>query len=104
MEAEGIIEASDSPWSSPLVTVTKKNDDLRVCVDYRAVNEVMRKSAVPLPKIQECLDSLSGSKYFCTMDLAQGYYQVAMHPDDKGKTAFTSRRGLRQFRKTCLLG
>ena len=97
MEAEGIIEASDSPWSSPLVIVTKKNGDLRVCVDYRAVNEVMRKSAVPLPKIQECLDSLSGSKYFCTMDLAQGYYQVAMHPDDKCKTAFTSRRGLRQF-------
>ena len=97
MEAEGIIEASDSPWSSPLVIVTKKIGDLRVCVDYRAVNEVMRKSAVPLPKIQECLDSLSGSKYFCTMDLDQGYYQVAMHPDDKCKTAFTSRRGLRQF-------
>ena len=81
MEAEGIIEASDSPWSSPLVIVTKKNGDLRVCVDYRAVNEVMRKSAVPLPKIQECLDSLSGSKYFCKMALAQEYYQVAMHPD-----------------------
>ena len=97
MEAEGIIEPSDSPWSSPLVIVTKKNGDLRVCVDYRAVNLVMRKSAVPLPKIQECLDSLSGSKYFCTMDLAQGFYQVAMHPDDKCKTAFTSRRGLRQF-------
>ena len=101
MEADGIIEASDNPWSSPLVIVTKKNGDLRVGVDYRAVNEVMRTvllplSAVPLPKIQECLDSLSGSKYFCTMDLAQGYYQVAMHPDDKCKTAFTSR-GLRQF-------
>ena len=57
----------------------------------------MRGPAVPLPKIQECLDSLSGSKYFCEMDLAQGYYQVAMHPGDKCKTAFTSRRGLRQF-------
>ena len=75
MEAEGIIEASDSPWSSPLVILTKKNGDLRVCMDYRAINQVMRKSAVPLPKIQECLDSLSGSTYFCTMDLAQGYYQ-----------------------------
>ena len=50
MEAEGIIEAIGSPWSSPLVIVTKKNGDLRVCVDYRAVNEVMSKSAVPLPK------------------------------------------------------
>ena len=58
MEAEGIIEASDSPWSSHLLIVTKKNGDLRVCMDYRAVNEVMTKSAVPLPNIQECLDSL----------------------------------------------
>ena len=97
MEAEGIIEPSDSPWSSPLVIVKKKTGDIRVCVDYRALNEVLRKSAVPLPKISECLDSLSGSKYFCTLDLAQGYYQVAMHPEDKCKTAFTSRRGLRQF-------
>ena len=97
MEAQGIIEPSDSPWSSPLVIVTKKTGDIRVCVDYRAINNVMRKSAIPLPRIQKCLDSLSGSKYFCTMDLAQGYYQVAMHPDDKCKTAFTSRRGLRQF-------
>ena len=97
MEAQGIIEPSDSPWASPLVIVTKKTGDIRVCVDYHAINSVMRKSAIPLPRIQECLDSLSGSKYFCTMDLAQGYYQVAMHPDDKCKTAFTSRRGLRQF-------
>ena len=51
MATEGIIEASDSPRSSPLVIVTKKNGDLRVCVDYCAVSEVMRKSAVPLPKI-----------------------------------------------------
>ena len=76
-----IIEPSDSPWSSPLVIVTKKSGDIRVCVDYHAINSVMRKSAIPLPRIQECLESLSGSKYFCTMDLAQGYYQVAMHPD-----------------------
>ena len=98
MEAQGIIEPSDSPWSSPLVMVTKKTGDIRVGVDYRAINSVMRKSAIPLSRIQECLDSLSGSKYFCTMDLAQGYYQVAMHPNDKCKTAFTSRRGLRQFK------
>ena len=89
MEAEGIIEVSDSLWSLPLVIVTKKTGDLRVCMDYHAVNEVMGESAVPLPKIQQCLDSLSGSKYFRTMDLAQGYYQVAMHPEDKCKTAFT---------------
>ena len=76
---------------------TKKTGDIRVCVDYRAINSVLRKSAIPLPRIQECLDSLCGSKYFCTMDLAQYYSQVAMHPDGKCKNAFTSRRGLRQF-------
>ena len=55
---QGIIEPSDSPWSSPLVIVTKKSGDIRVCVDYSAINSVMRKSAIPLPRIQECLDSL----------------------------------------------
>ena len=46
-EAQGIIEPSDSPWSSPLVIVTKKTGDIRVCVDHRAINNVMRKSAIP---------------------------------------------------------
>ena len=51
MEAQGIIEPSDSPWSSPFVIVTKKTGDIRVCVDYRAINNVMRKSTIPLPRI-----------------------------------------------------
>ena len=85
MEAQGIIEPSHSPWSSSLVTVTKKTRDTRDCVDYLIVNNVMRKFAIPLPRIQECLDFLSGSKCLCTMDLAQGYCKIAMYRDDKYK-------------------
>ena len=55
LEAQSIIEPSDSPWSSPLVIVTKKTGDIRVCVDYRANNSVMRKSAIPVPRIQDSL-------------------------------------------------
>ena len=61
METQGLIECSDSPWASPLVIVTKKDGSVRVCVDYRALNEISRKSAVGLPNTQDCISSLGGS-------------------------------------------
>jgi hypothetical protein len=54
----GVIEPSKSPWSSPVVLVTKKDGTIRFCVDYRALNNVMIKDAYPLPRVDECLDSL----------------------------------------------
>ena len=74
---QGIIEKSSSPWSSPLVAVPKKDGSLRICVDFRKINTVMvNKDAYPLPKIEECINSLSGAKYYSTLDLAQGYHQA----------------------------
>ena len=58
MEAQGLIESSDSPWASPLVIITKKDGSVRVCVDYRALNEISRKSPAGLPITQDCISSL----------------------------------------------
>ena len=97
MEA-GVIEPSESPWSSPVVLVRKKDGSQRFCVDYRKLNNVTRRDAYPLPRIDESFDTLAGTKYFTTLDLASGYWQVEMEEADKPKTAFSTRSGLYQFR------
>ena len=97
MLAKGIIEPSSSPWSSPVVLVKKKDGTIRFCIDYRKVNGVTVKDSYPLPRIDDCLDALSGSQWFCTLDLASGYWQVEMAEKDKEKTAFSTGSGLYQF-------
>jgi hypothetical protein len=65
----GFIEESDSPWSSPVVLVRKKNGELRFCVDYRKLNDVTKKDCFPPPRISDILDTLAGAKWFSTLDL-----------------------------------
>lgn len=90
----GMISESDSAWSSPIVCVTKKDKSLRMCCDYRKLNDVTIKDAHPIPPINQTIDALSGAKYFCSLDLASGYYQVPMSAESKDKTAFCTRSGL----------
>ena len=93
-----VIEPSSSPWASPIVMVTKKDGSIRFCVDYRKLNGVTLRDSYPLPRIDDCLDSLRGAKWFSTLDLASGYWQMGVHPDDREKTAFTCQSGLFPFK------
>src|SRR3954447_21741542 len=92
-----LIQPSESPWASPVVLVRKKNRKLRFCVDYRKLNSVTRRDCYPLPRIDELLDMFGHAKYFTTLDLASGYWQVAMAPEDQQKTAFITSQGLYEF-------
>ena len=97
MEANGIIRRFHSPWAFPVVIVGKKGGDKRLCIDYRRLNALTKIDAYPLPRIDDLLDSLGGSQWFTTLDLASGYWQVSMHPHDIEKTAFITPSGLYEF-------
>ena len=88
-----IIQPSTSPYAAPVVIVRKKDGSLRLCVDYRMLNDKTRKDAYPLPRIDEALDSLKGATLFSSIDLAQGYHQVAIDEADIPKTAFRAGTG-----------
>ena len=94
----GQIEPSDSPWASPVVLVTKKDGTTWFCIDYRRLNALTTKDTYPLPRIDDSLRLLGNQQWFSTMDLASGYWQVAMSPEAKRKAAFVTNEGLFQFR------
>ena len=95
---QGGIEPSKSAFASLVVLVKKKDGSVRFCVDYIRLNDVTIKDAYPLPRVDDNLDALAGARYFSTLDLASGYWQVEMDPKDAEKTAFCTRYGLYQWR------
>ena len=97
MHEQGVVEPSNSPWMSPIVLVKKKDGTQRFCVDYRKLNEVTRKDSYPLSRIDTTLDALAGSKWFSTLDMKCGYWQVNLEESDREKTAFSTGCGLWQF-------
>jgi len=76
MVEAGQIEPSCSPCTSNIVVVSKKDGSLRFCVDYRKLNSVTRRDAYPLPRIDSCLDALSGAQFFSAFDLRASYHQL----------------------------
>ncbi len=94
MLEKGIIRESSSPWAAPIVLVRKKTGAWRFCVDYRRLNQVTKKDAFPLPRIEDSLTSLTQAAWYSTLDLASGYWQVQVEEGDREKTAFTTPFGL----------
>ena len=81
-----------------MILVTKKDGSIHLCVDFRRVNDLTLKDSYPLPRIDDSIDALRGSKWFSTLDLASGYWQVPMDPKDIEKTVFTTPFGLYHFK------
>ncbi|XP_036947992.1 uncharacterized protein LOC119016325 [Acanthopagrus latus] len=97
--AAGIITESRSPYASPIVVVRKKNGTIRICIDYRTLNNRTTPDQYTMPRIDDALDSLSGSQWFSVLDLRSGYYQIEMAEEDKEKTAFICPLGFYQFER-----
>jgi transposase InsO family protein len=89
MLACGAIRNSSSPWSSNIVLAKKKDGSMRMCIDFRKLNARTVKDAYQLPRIDETLDRLAGARWFSSLDLQSGYWQVEMEEQDKPKTAFS---------------
>ena len=97
MLVKEVIRPSDSPWSSPIVLDTKLDGSTRFCIDFRKVNSLTKKDAYPLPRIEETLNALGGSKYFITLDLQSRYWQMPLDEASKEITAFSTRKGHFEF-------
>ena len=93
MLTSGVIRPSNSPCASPVVMVKKNDGSLRFCVDFRQLNAATIKDAHPLPCLDDLLNALHGARWFSTLDLKSGYWQVPIQERDKEKTAFRTSGG-----------
>ena len=90
MQHLGVIKPSSSAWASAVVLVPKKDGTYRFCVEYRRLNSLTRKDVHPLPRIDDILDTLGGTKYFSTLDLAAGYWHIDLDTESAAKSAFVT--------------
>ena len=97
--AAGIIKESRSPFASPIVVARKKSGKIRMCIDYRTLNARTVPDQYTVPRIDDALDSLNGSRWFTVIDLRSGYYQIKMANEDKEKTAFICPLGFFQLER-----
>jgi hypothetical protein len=94
---KGFIKPSSSPWGSPILFVNKKDGGTRMCVDYRALNQLTVKNCYPLPRLDDIFDKLRHAQFFSKIDLRSGYHQIRLDPDSVPLTAFRTKYGLYEF-------
>jgi hypothetical protein len=94
---KGYIRPCTSPWATPVLFVEKKDGTRRMCIDYRALNEVPIKNKYPFPRIEDLFDQLRGVSVFSKIDLMSGYHQLRIRPSDIPKTTFITKYGLYEF-------
>ena len=103
LESEGIIERAEgpTPWVSPIVVVPKphKPNEIRICVDMRALNKAIIRERHVIPTIDDVVHDLNGCKVFSKIDLNQGYHQIPLHPDSKPLTTFSTHVGLFRYKR-----
>jgi len=97
MKKSGVIEPSLSDWAAPILMVKKKDGEWRLCVDFRKLNKIAKGCAYPLPRIQDIFTMLHRKKYFTTLDMLKGFWQIPLSEESKSKTAFTTVFGQWQF-------
>ncbi len=97
MFKDGIIKKSKSPWTLPVVLVSKKDGSIRFCVDYKKTNAITIVDAHPLPIVNNTIDKIEEKKYYTSIDLASGYWQVEMDENSQDIIAFVTLWGLYQF-------
>ena len=99
MLEQDIIEPARSEWAAPVVLAPKPDGTLRFCVDYRRLNSVTIKDRYPLPRMEDCLDSLGEAQFFSTLDCNWGFWQIPLAEQDRQKTAFTTFAGPYQYKR-----
>jgi hypothetical protein len=90
----GVVVPSKSPWASAIVMAKKKGNNLRMCIDFRNLNEVTIKDAFPLPRIDDSLAKLGSAKYFSGVDVSNAFWQIPLREQDQHFTAFAHPKGL----------
>jgi hypothetical protein len=94
---KGYIRPSSSPWGCPTLFVKKKDQSLRLCVDYQPLNAITIKNKYLLPRIDIPFDQLAGAKVFSKVNLHSGYHQIKIRQEDVPKTTFSTKYGLYEY-------